>query len=409
MVEDDGTADGPMAPASPPIGPPDPGDDRPPDLLQDREPRDSILQQRLQTVFLGIVAFALLLFLLVQAKFVLISLAIAIIIFSLTSDAISALTRLKIPTWFATTVVLNAITIGLLWLSTTVVSQVNEVVTNAIIYAEQAQDLLPRLVDWMGPNAQSAIDTFLSNINATGWIRSVAAQASNMVSSVVLILLFVGFMFTERAWFPLKIERLTEDPEQAGKVRAIIASIMRRVNRYLVVKAVVSAATAALVWLIFRVAGLELAGPVAMLTFVLNFIPNVGTIIATLAAVILALVQTGSLGETLIIGLACSCVQFLIGNIIDPLLLGQTLRMSTFGIVLSLAFWGAVWGLPGMFLSVPIMAAVMIICAHISWLRPVAIILSREGLADDGLSDDRLQFGPVRINRRDQRRSRSAP
>lgn len=349
---------------------------------------DSGLSGKLQTGFLGIIALAILLFVLVQAQFLLISLCIAIIIFSLTSDAISAFARLKVPNWLATTLALIVITVGLLWGATAVVSQINQIVSTTITYAERVQTALPQLIEWMGPQAQTALDTFVRNFNVAGWVRSVASQASNLLSAVVMILLFVGFMFTERAWFPLKVERLVGDHVRAEKVRSIIASIMRRVNRYLIVKTVVSAATAALVWLIFHFAGLELAGPVAMLTFILNFIPNIGSIIASIIAILLVLVQTGSIPETVAIGLAYSAVQFTIGNIVEPMFLGQTLRMSSFGIVLSLAFWGAVWGIPGMFLSVPIMVAVMIICAHIPWLRPVAIILSREGLADDGTDEE---------------------
>lgn len=349
--------------------------------------KEPVLRARLQTGFLGIIAFTMLLFLLVQARFLLISLAFAIIIFSLTSDAIHAFGRLRVPNWLATTLALVVITVGLLWAATAIVAQVNEIVSTAISYTERIEDLLPLLLDWMGPNAQVAIESAIQNVNVTGWIRSVAGQASDLLSGVVLILLFVGFMFTERVWFPLKVERLTQSSEQAAKMRVVFGSIMRRVNRYLVVKAVVSAITAALVWAVFRIAGLELAGAVAMLTFVLNFIPNIGSIIATVIAVLLALVQTGSMGEVIVIGITITAVQFLIGNIVDPMLMGQTLRMSAFGIILSLAFWGAVWGLPGMFLAVPIMVALMIVCTHIPWLRPVAIILSREGFADDGLGD----------------------
>ncbi|MDN5569637.1 MAG: AI-2E family transporter, partial [Paracoccus sp. (in: a-proteobacteria)] len=188
-------------------------------------------------------------------------------------------------------------------------------------------------------------------------------------------------------WFPQKVERLAEDADQARQVRRIITSIMHRVNRYLVVKTAVSLVTATLVWLIFSIAGLELATAVAILTFVLNFIPSVGSIVATVVAAILVFVLTGDMTLTLIVGALCTLVQFVIGNVIDPMLLGQTLRLSSFGIILSLAFWGAVWGVPGMFLAVPIMVALMIVCAHIPWLRPVAVMLSREGLPDDGTSD----------------------
>lgn len=350
--------------------------------------RDRVLRDRLQTGFLGIIAFSLILFMLVQARFILISLAIAIILFSLTTDAIFAISnRLRVPKWLGTTLALIAISLALLWTSTTIVSQINQVVVAAIAYAEQAQAALPTLTAKLGPEAQERILAALSNINITGWIRSLAGQASGMLSGTVLVILFVGFMFAEQVWFPAKIERLTGDAARGRQVRQIIGSIMHRVNRYLVVKSAVSAVTAALVWLVFRLTGLELGGPVALLTFILNFIPSLGSIIATVIATILAYVVSGDTTLTIIVALACTLIQFVIGNILDPMLLGQTLRMSSFGIIISLAFWGAVWGIPGMFLAVPIMVAIMIVCAHIPWLWPVAVLLSREGLPDDGSED----------------------
>lgn len=356
--------------------------------LGDNVESNNQLRERLQTGFLGIIAFALLMFLLVQAQFLLICLAIAIIIFSLTSDAINAIARQRVPNWLATALAFLLIGSALLWASATVVSQINQVVTTSISYAEQIQAALPSLLEWMGPEAQRTVETVIGNFNLTGWMRSAAGSASNLLSGAILITLFVGFMFAERVWFPVKIERLVGDPEAAERVRRIIASIMRRVNRYLVVKTLVSAATASCVWGIFSLAGLPLAGPVALLTFVLNFIPSVGSIIATMIAVALTYVLTTDLGTTLVVGAACTAVQFGIGNVLDPMLLGQTLRLSSFGIIISLAFWGAIWGVPGMFLAVPIMVALMIVCAHIPWLRPVAVLLSREGHPDDGLTDD---------------------
>lgn len=355
----------------------------------DQRPGDAVLRERLQTGFLGIIAFGLILFMLVQARFILISLAISIILFSLTSDAIFAISsRLKVPNWLATTLALIGIALGLMWISTTIVTQINEVVFTAIAYAEQAQAALPSLTEWLGPEAQERVLIALSNFNITGWIRSLAGQASGILSGSVLVILFVGFMFAEQVWFPVKVERLTGDPSKAMQVRRIISSIMHRVNRYLVVKTAVSAVTASAVWVIFRLAGLELAGAVALLTFILNFIPSVGSIIATAITAMLVFVLSGDATLTLLVGTACTLVQFVIGNVLDPMLLGQTLRLSSFGIILSLAFWGAVWGVPGMFLAVPIMVALMIVCAHIPWLRPVAVMLSREGLPDDGSSDE---------------------
>ncbi|MDO5530114.1 MAG: AI-2E family transporter [Paracoccus sp. (in: a-proteobacteria)] len=347
----------------------------------------AVLRDRLQTGFLGIIALALVLFLLVQARFILIPLAIAIIVFSLTSDAIGVIARQGVPNWLATPIALGLIATGLLWLTSGFVAQVNEVVSTAITYMERAQAAIPELIEWAGPNITDTLTSALSDINLTGWMRGAAGQAGSLVSGSVLVILFVGFMFAERMFFPQKIQRLIGNDEDAHHVRAIFASIMRRVNRYLVVKTLVSLATALCIWAIFKIAGLELAGPVAVMTFVLNFIPSVGSIVATIVAVALAFAMTGDFQLTIIVLLACTAVQFSIGNVLDPMLLGQTLRLSSLGIILSLAFWGTLWGVPGMFLAVPIMVALMIACAHIPWLRGLAVVLSREGLPDDGLTD----------------------
>lgn len=96
-----------------------------------------------------------------------------------------------------------------------------------------------------------------------------------------------------------------------------------------------------------------------------------------------ACIQLGEPWPALAIFGIVAIIRFVIGNLIDPMLLGQALRLSSFGIILSLAVWGAVWGIPGMFLSAPILVALMIVLARIPALRPVAILLSREGLPDD--------------------------
>jgi hypothetical protein len=85
----------------------------------------------------------------------------------------------------------------------------------------------------------------------------------------------------------------------------------------------------------------------------------------------------------MVIFAVAGAVQFTNGSVIDPMLMGRALRLSSFGIIISLAFWGAVWGIPGMFLSVPIMVGLMIVCSHVPALRPVAILLSREGLPEE--------------------------
>ena len=364
-------------------------DARPPQDIGPRLSAPRAESVRLRTGALVIIAFAVVLFLLVQARFILISLAAAIILFALMSDAIDAIARLRvgparIPKWLASLAALALVSSALLILVAIILSQVNTVVTVAVSYADQSSQAIAQLFGWMGEGVEAAVLNSIRTIDVSAYLRSAASQAGNLLSATVLIIIFVTFLFVERIWFATKLSAFYGgDTARAARVSELVSTIIHRVNRYLLVKAAVSAATGAIVYAIARVAGLDLAVPLAILTFILNFLPSVGSVIATVLVGLAAYIQIGEPGPALAVFAIVGVVQFVIGNLIDPMLLGQALRLSSFGIILSLAFWGAVWGIPGMFLSVPIMVALMIVFARIPALRPVAILLSREGLPDD--------------------------
>lgn len=346
--------------------------------------------RRLQVWFIGIIAFAVILFLLVQAKFLLISLAIAIILFSLTSDAISYIQRVrfgeaKFSIWVASLLAVLLIASVLISLSALILTQANTVVFTIMQYADPAQKAVANLFSWMGADVEQAVLNWLKGVQIGPWLAAMAGQAGNIASGAVLVTLFVGFLFLERLWFEPKLLSLMGDAERAARVERIISSIVHRVNRYLIVKTVVSLITGALVYSVMTLFGLELAVAMGVLTFVLNFIPNVGSIVATIATAMVAYIQSGDpvIGSAVLA--IVTAIQFVVGQVLDPLFLGKTLRLSSFGIIASLAFWAAIWGVPGMFLAVPIMVSIMIVCSHIPGLRPVAVLLSREGLPDTDL------------------------
>ncbi|MGH1353948.1 MAG: AI-2E family transporter [Thalassovita sp.] len=343
---------------------------------------------RLQTAALIIIAFAVVLFLLVQARFLLISLATAIVLFSLTSDAINFIARQKIgpfriPNFFASVAALAMISAALLTLTSIILSQVNTVLATTVSYAESAPSAIAAMFTWLGEDVEMAVFNSVSSIEVAGYLRTAAGQAGNLMSATVLVILFVGFLFAERIWFETKLENLFDgDEAQAQKVSRIISTIIHRVNYYLLVKTGVSAVTGLMVFGVATLFGLDLAGPLGMLAFVLNYIPNVGSIVATILVALVTFVQTADPGATLAVFIVVSIIQFTNGSVIDPLLMGRALRLSSFGIIISLAFWGAVWGVPGMFLSVPIMVAMLIICSQVPALRPLAVLLSRQGLPE---------------------------
>ncbi|WP_093993880.1 AI-2E family transporter [Flavimaricola marinus] len=355
--------------------------------VEPRSERPVADPSRVQAVALIIIAFAVVLFLLVQARFMLISLVTAIVLFSLTSDAINFIGRqrigpLHVPNWLASIVALVLISTALLLLTSIVLAQVNTVLTTTLAYTERAPQAVAALFAWLGPDAQLAVFDSLSNVNLSGYLRTMAGQAGGLMQATVLVILFVGFLFAERVWFATKLVNFVGDPVQADRISRIVGSIIRRVNRYLFVKTMVSLVTGAMVWFVASLFGLELAVALGIITFILNYIPNIGSIVATGLVALVTYVQLSEPGPTFAIFLIVGAIQFINGNVIDPMLMGRALRLSSFGIIISLAFWGAVWGIPGMFLSVPIMVGLMIVCSEIPALRPIAILLSREGLPE---------------------------
>jgi AI-2 transport protein TqsA len=341
---------------------------------------------RVQRWLLGVIAAGVVLVVLVQGRFFLIPLAIAILLFSLTSAVIDFFARMRIgrlalPNWVGSVVAVLVIASALLALFGVVTAQIDGVMTTAPAYADRIQEAVAALFVWLGDDVAQSVLLAFQDINVGAYIRAFAGQAGNLLAVLVLIVLYIGFLFAERPWFSTKIAMLFPEPRQAAHVEQIFTSISRSIHHYILVKTGVSAATAIIVYFMLTIYGLDFAETLAVMVFVLNFIPNIGSIVATALPTLIALVQFDGWTMVLVVLTTVGSIQFLIGNVIDPMLMGRTLHLSSFAIILSLTFWGAIWGIVGMFLAVPIMVIVMIVCSHVPGLHPIAIMLSRDGRA----------------------------
>jgi len=125
----------------------------------------------------------------------------------------------------------------------------------------------------------------------------------------------------------------------------------------------------------------------AFLIFALNYIPAIGSMIATIFPSILALLQFGSFSYFFLVLASVGAVQMLVGNVIEPRVMGNTLNLSTLVVIISLTFWGGVWGVIGMILSVPIMVIITIVLSQFPTSRSLAILLSEKGDIADGILD----------------------
>lgn len=261
---------------------------------------------RIQTTALIIIAFAVVLFLLVQAQFLLVSLATAIVLFSLTSDAINSIARIRIgpfriPNWLASIAALLLISAALLTLTSIILSQINTVLSTALAYTERAPFAIAALFSWLGEDIEASILNTVRTAEISGYLRQLAGQAGNLLQATVLVILFVGFLFAERIWFDTKMTNFFRDEHQAQQVGRIIASIIHRVNYYLLVKTAVSLVTGLMVFGVCKLFSLELAVAMGILTFVLNYIPNIGSILSTIVVVLIAFVQLEDPSTTLAI------------------------------------------------------------------------------------------------------------
>lgn len=318
------------------------------------------------------------------ARVFVIPLAIALLLFALTSAAIDMLTRIRIgrvavPGWLASVVVVLAVAALLLGLLGVVLAQIDAIVATSSTYIDRGGQALSLLFAWLGDDVAAGVVSAFRDIDFGSYLRAFAGSAGSFLSSTILVILYVGFLYAERPWFGRKLANLVADEERKHDVHDIVGAIATGVRRYMLVKTAISLVTALAVYVVLLAFGLDFAEALAISTFVLNFIPNIGSIIATLLPTLVALAQFGDWSVVMLVLLTTGVVQFGIGNIVDPMLMGRTMHLSSLAVILSLTFWGAIWGAVGLFLAVPIMVVVLIVATHVPRLRPLAVLLSRDG------------------------------
>jgi AI-2 transport protein TqsA len=211
----------------------------------------------------------------------------------------------------------------------------------------------------------------------TALISATLGSFTSFVGNVVLIVLLLMFMLGGRV--PLLVRVGRELPaERVQQMETIVRAIDTRVQRYLLIKTLMSLATAILAGLILLAGGVDFAVFSALLVFFFNFIPTFGSVIGTVFPVMIGLLEYGPSLRVLLVTLTLMAMQFIMGNVVEPQIAGRGLNLSPLVILLSLIFWGGLWGVVGMFLAVPLTSALKIIMEQVPGLRVAAAVLSDE-------------------------------
>jgi len=229
------------------------------------------------------------------------------------------------------------------------------------------------------------------NESGQAFLGTIASATSGLTGDLVLILIYLAFLFLAQSAWPNKLDRIFPNPEQREQVKNVGDTARQSIETYLWTQTVISAMITALTYVTLIILGVDNALFLSTLIFVLNYIPTIGSIVAALVPPLFALVQPeiaswipGSPPNdnyifALLVFLGVSFWQFSIGNFVQPRIMGDTLNLSALVVLLALAIWGAIWGIPGMFLSAPLTVLMMTLFAQSESTRWLAVLLSANG------------------------------
>ncbi len=243
----------------------------------------------------------------------------------------------------------------------------------------------------VGLSQAPTLTELLFNEQGQRFFAMIANEVSGLSGDLMLILIYVAFLFTAQSGWTQKLDNIFPDPERRAQVREVGDDARRGIENYLWTQTVISALITLLSYISLVALGVQNALFLSALIFVLNYIPTVGSIVAAAVPPLFALVQPdvpgwvpGTLPQDTYIyaGLVAAIVsfwQFSIGNFIQPRMMGASLNLSALVVLLALAIWGVIWGVPGMFLSAPLTVLFMILFAQSPETRWIAVLLSADG------------------------------
>ena len=250
-------------------------------------------------------------------------------------------------------------------------SSVDKLAARADIYQEQLAQLVDAAMaalplERFGGQVERAVES-LSDISLTtvsSMLFTVTGELLGLVSSGLLVMIFVAFMLVGSTG--LKMAR-----------DSFWGEVQSRIQRYIIVKGLVSALTGVLVGFTLVLLGVDLALVFGVFAFLLNFIPSLGSIVATLLPLPVVLVSPDLTPTARVLAIVVPLViQFIIGNIVDPKLMGKSLDLHPVTLLLALILWGTLWGIVGMFLATPITAILKIIFERMEVTTPFAELLA---------------------------------
>ena len=326
--------------------------------------------QRIQTICLMILTAIAVAAALYWLRPVMIPFVLSVFCVTALSMAVDFLTnRFSFPKPIAMATAIVGMVIGFLLLAGVVMSSVRELANNAGGYQSSVMGMMDRLfysldLGRFGVSQEEMREYYKTPVRSIGSVLLGTTNAIlDLLSRSTLVIIFIIFL-------------LVGSPGSKASAHSMWVEIESKIRRYIATKIAISAATGLVVGVILTVLGVDLAVAFGLMAFLLNFIPSLGSIIATLMPLPVVLVSPESgpltVGLTLLLP---GTVQLIVGNVLEPKVMGDSLAMHPVVILMALIFWGMLWGIVGMFLAVPITASIKIILSRFSYTRSIALLL----------------------------------
>lgn len=327
-----------------------------------------------------VVAFLIGLLLMV-AKPVFFPLFLAVLFAYVLSPVLGFLTRLKIPRAVSILVVVLVAFLVIYLLGAVFYSSGKNFASDLPKYGKKLESIFNTVQAWLGFakiewETVSWVDHLnLSNVGSV--LLSSLGPFFSFMANLFLIFIFLVFILAGRGSIRKKIKG-SFDEERSKRLIDMMENIDSQVQRYLAVKTVVSFFTGVFAAIVLLVWGLDFAIIFGFLTFLLNYIPNIGSFIATIFPVTIAIFQYDSIWPAVWICIILILIQQTMGNFVEPKLMGQGLGLSPLVVLFSLFFWGWLWGIAGMIMAIPITAIIRIVFDNIPEFKFVAALMSKD-------------------------------
>lgn len=340
---------------------------------------ESKMKQALYTILL-IIAIG---FILKAASTVTLPLAISLFIFLLVNPLVNRLEKLRVPRWLSITIALLVLIIVFVVMIYLVSLSVNTIIEGLPKYNSRFSYIFGGIEREINDRLNLDTDLRLVDIFSIDWqsiLLSTLSRLSNSAvaisSNSILVFIFVLFLLIERQSLIPKLRTALHNRD-GMKLAVMFERINRQTSRYLLLKFLISIVTGVLFYLAAVATGLDFSFVWGLLAFIFNFIPSIGSVIITLLTITMALIQFFPDYMSIIyVAILMTAIQTVMGNILDPRMQGNQLNLSPFVILVSLVFWGFIWGVAGMFLAVPLTSILQIVFANVKSLKPVAILIS---------------------------------